>query len=378
MKNLQTTVKTYTISERAQIIYQTVVDIFDYTNTNEIVTPLSVVEEQVKELANPESIYLVPGAGIGTYVAALIKYGATPGNIYAVEISPAFERLGRRIFNRFGVNYVCADFLTWCPKMEFDVIVGNPPYQRLRDVRNTGAPLWPQFISKSMSLLKKDGILDFLVPATWMNRKLRGAWKFIAPYDLVYVDPDVKKFFPGVGGNGGTFSRLKLANRPYGGVTSVGGKFEINFHTEEIPENNRMFTSENLMFLQQIKDYILPLSVKSGPINPSINSEHWSPEKTITHIYETYYSGDPKRRSIWCDQPVGDYGKLKLVVASSGSIYETCEITSKGVGRQANYVMGTREELVLLRGLMLQEKSKLLCELKTAGNFTNPLSCIVK
>ena len=366
--------KTYTISERAQIIYQTVVDVFNYTNTNEIVTPLSVVEEQVKELANPESIYLVPGAGIGTYIAALIKYGATPSNIYAVEISPAFERLGGRIFNRFGVNYVCADFLTWCPEMKFDVIVGNPPYQRSREVRNVGTPLWPDFIEKSLKLVKDGGFVSLVVPFTWMQKNARSkAWKLIKQNDLVALNPNVDWAFPGVDTGGITI--ITLQKQLYGGKTKLPDGSTINI-LKPTPSNNKEWRSEMFEFLQTHQP--CDLHVHSGPINPSINSSHWSPEKTETHCYEIFYSSAKNRRSMWCDEPIGDYGKLKLAVPTYGDIYGTTKITTVGCGRQVEYVLGTQEDLERIQQKLFTTESKQLNSLMAYGAYHSPLSNIVK
>ena len=98
----------------------------------------------------------------------------------------------------------CEDFLQWQPEMQFDVIVGNPPYQRSREVRNIGAPLWPEFMEKSMDLLCDGGYLGFVIPATWLKRLNGKAWKVIKSNNLVSCDPDVKWAFPEVGGNGET------------------------------------------------------------------------------------------------------------------------------------------------------------------------------
>jgi predicted RNA methylase len=367
----------YTIIERSSRIYNTVAEIFNYSKSSDVVTPIELVRQQVKEV-KPTDKVCVPGAGIGTYVLALIEKGVEPSNITAVELDPKYYELGSAMFERFGVNYVNADFLSWKPEMQFDVIVGNPPYQKSREVRNIGAPLWPEFMEKSMNLLRDGGYLGFVIPATWMKRLNGKAWKVIKNNDLVSCDPDVKWAFPEVGGNGGTFSTILLRKGEYQETTSIKGKLSVNFHTDLLPTNNSEFKTESLSFLTSVQQQILKLDVKTGPVNPSINSDHYSSVQTNTHVYNVFYSGAPNRRSMWCDEPVGDYGELKLVVPNSGNVYDNMEITEKGAGRQTAYVLGTLNELEEIRDLLLSEKSQKLTRLMSEGNYVSPLSWVVR
>ena len=159
--------KTYTVTERAQTIYQTVVGVFDYNSSSDVVTPAALIESQIDSLPSLEGKILVPGAGIGSYVNALIQRGVKPGKIYAVEISPSYCRLGSRMFSRLGVNYILADYLTWDPKMQFDIIIGNPPYQAPRNEKGAKLyPLWKKFLVKSEQLLKPNGHMSLLVPSS--------------------------------------------------------------------------------------------------------------------------------------------------------------------------------------------------------------------
>jgi hypothetical protein len=276
------------------------------------------------------------------------------------------------------IHTTCADFLQWQPDVKFDVIVGNPPYQRDREVRNIGAPLWPDFIEKSMDILAEDGYLGFVIPATWMKRLNGKAWKVIKANDLVFCDPDVKWAFPNVGGNGGTFSVILLRKRVYQGSTRVRNSFSVNFHDDVLPTNNALFSEDNVEFLRQSGEKVMDLDVKEGGIKPSINSEHYSDVPTETHTYNIYYSGAPNRRSMWCDTPVGDVGKLKLVVPNSGNVYNNCEITEKGAGRQTSYVLGSQEELEQIMKSMMSKESKKLTELMAEGNYLFPLRWVVR
>jgi len=276
------------------------------------------------------------------------------------------------------VHTVCEDFLQWQPEMQFDVIVGNPPYQRPREVRNIGAPLWPEFLEKSMDLLCDGGYLGLVIPATWMKRLNGKAWKVIKKYDLVSCDPDVKWAFPGVGGPGVGFSTILLRKGNYGGTTLVNGGISVDFHNDVFPTNNLEFNGKALEFLASVKQRMLTLDVKSGPVNPSINSESYSSVPTDTHTFNVFYSGAPNRRSMWCDEPVGDCGKLKLVVPCSGNVYKNMEITEKGAGRQTSYILGTMEELQEIQQLLLTEESKKLTNLMAEGRFFSPLSWVVR
>lgn len=56
------------------------------------------------------------------------------------------------MFKRFGVNYVHTDFLTWEPKMKFDVVIGNPPYHK-----NKYSDFYVCFMQRAAKVLKDGG-----------------------------------------------------------------------------------------------------------------------------------------------------------------------------------------------------------------------------
>jgi len=120
------------------------------------------------------------------------------------------------------------------------------------------------------------------------------------------------------------------------------------------------------------------LTIYSGPVNPSINSDQWSTKQTRKHKYDTYYSGKEDRQDIYCDEPIGHYGEWKLVVPSNGSIYRTARITKQGVGRQGNYILGTKKRLQEILTLMNSDDSKRLNDIMREGGYNNALKYIVE
>ncbi len=146
----------YTISERARTIYNVVVSVYDFDKSSEVFTPCALVKEQVKDIP-PDSTVCVPGAGVGSYIVALLEVGVKPENIVAVELNPRYGEIGESIFERFGVNYVFADFLDWVPNMRFDYVIGNPPYGK-------NASLAVKFLNKAVELTDH---ISYVLPRTF-------------------------------------------------------------------------------------------------------------------------------------------------------------------------------------------------------------------
>ena len=146
----------YTIAERARKLYDISVDVCDIDRASDVLTPSDIVKAQVADI-DPASTVCVPGAGLGTYIVALLEHGVSPQNIYAVENGVRFGEIGAAMFVRLGVNYVQGDFLQWQPEMKFDVIVGNPPYGK-------NASLAVKFLNKAAEYSDH---ISFVLPRTF-------------------------------------------------------------------------------------------------------------------------------------------------------------------------------------------------------------------
>ena len=211
--------KTYTTAERARLIYQTAVPVFDYNSSSDVITPAGVIKSQLDTLPNLNGEILIPGAGIGSYVVELIERGVNPEKIHAVELSPAYFDLGNGMFSRLGVNYIQTDFLTWNPQMQFNIIIGNPPYQDSNNFAKNNK-LWMKFVFSSLKLLKKGGYLSMITPNSFVGRTLQPAkirTLLSTEHSLISVDHNADSYFKvGVG-----ICQWLAKKTPYGGVTLV-------------------------------------------------------------------------------------------------------------------------------------------------------------
>lgn len=95
--------------------------------------------------------------------------------------------------------------------LKFDVVVGNPPYQGLKEGSNS---IWKKFIDIAFKHARDGGVVSLVTPKGWLNDTK--AMKILRSNDLVYADLDCGIYFKGVGS---TFSWWLAFKRPNTGST---------------------------------------------------------------------------------------------------------------------------------------------------------------
>ena len=188
----------------------------------EVFTPIPVVEDMLNNLehaymkehggksifSEPQLKWLDPAVGIGNF--PIIVYQRLMGDkgveglksaipdeekrrkhilenmLYMCELTPKNVFVCRKIFcdKTYELNIYEGDTLKMNPQTEwgiskFDVILGNPPYNKGGIRSHTGKQLlegeksetiWPNFIEKSFEWLKPDGFLVFINPLSWLKK----------------------------------------------------------------------------------------------------------------------------------------------------------------------------------------------------------------
>ena len=111
---------------------------------------------------------------------------------------------------------VCTDFLQWEPDVQFDVIVGNPPFQETvgGKRKDQASNLWSKFWVKSLQFAEDDGVVSLITPTSWLSPSadLRGEykvsgktrlWDVFQGYSSVAQVTGIDSFFQGVGSSFG-------------------------------------------------------------------------------------------------------------------------------------------------------------------------------
>jgi hypothetical protein len=149
-------------------------------------TPFILVEDIINNMdkvdwSNPNLKILDPAFGFGTFLFVcylkLIEFHSEAhilnNMLYGIEIEPFRYTL---VKTKFAIkNLYLGDFLNPSDEIKrmlnmvkFDVIVGNPPYQKKVGPTKT-EPIWDKFVLKSFQLLKEGGYLSMVHPSGWRN-----------------------------------------------------------------------------------------------------------------------------------------------------------------------------------------------------------------
>ena len=86
--------------------------------------------------------------------------------------------------------------------VNFDVIVGNPPFQYRKKENSRSKVIWDLFIIKSIELLNDNGFLVFINPQGWReyNNRFKEVTSFMKEYNLIFLNMNsrnTEKYFPG-------------------------------------------------------------------------------------------------------------------------------------------------------------------------------------
>jgi hypothetical protein len=298
----------------------------------EVFTPIELVNEMLDNISesiwrNPESIFLDPCMGKGTFLIEIVRrltyiYGYTEvdakSRVYGYDVRVKYiNHLQRRGF----LNVRHKDFLSEIIKMKFDAVVGNPPFQD--STKTNSDKLWPFFIYKGFNLLKDNGVLSLITPDTWASGtksltesgRINFLDEIFTKYKTTQLRFDVKKFFPkqGVG-----FSSFSVINSPKVGDTNIINSVgvEFNYDIEGVKFLPKNFDPTTLDIIKKV----------IGVNSTKLYFKFYGKTKELTlsdveggqYIYK-YSNTSSNHSSKWGDRIGCGYGQKKVIYAYMGS-----------------------------------------------------------
>jgi len=331
------------------------------TNVRLINKMLDLIPEE--EYKNPNNKWLDPGAGKGNFAKAL--YDRLIFNfpsdyilknmIYMIEINPKNIKILREKFGE-EANIISGDFLSWNPKFEFDIIIGNPPYNsggkikvptnKKLNKRRDGSTIWHKFVRHSISLLKKGGILVMIIPSLWLRKDKAGMNEYILRYQVenvhCFTNTETNRLFHGKAQTPTCYFILRKQNT--NGIISLydkekGEKIEFMARAP-LPVNSISVIKKLLPFVEEVGNLkvIKTNMPRKNVLLSRTSSIAFSYKNIRTCVVHNKTS--PILKFEYSNEPLIYYGKRKLVLAHKmyGIPYYD-ESGEYGISNRDNYVI---------------------------------------
>lgn len=113
--------------------------------------------------------------------------------IYMIEVNPDNIFYLKEVFGEKS-NIIHTNYLNWDPTIQFDFIIGNPPYncngvkkvptKSNIDKKDDGKTVWCEFIKKNLSILKPNGMMNVVIPSIWMKPDKAGIYDLLLTYKI--------------------------------------------------------------------------------------------------------------------------------------------------------------------------------------------------
>lgn len=252
-------------------------------------TPMFVAEFMVSLIAKQkDALILDPCAGTGVFLNALVKAGYK--NIKAYEIDSTLPN-----YSPIEIEY--RDFLEVKPEEKYDVIIGNPPYVRWKNipkkwrdrfrndsywnyVMNGLSDLTYAFIYHSVNMLKEGGELIFITPIFWTEtvhgRRLRdylikrGHLELLINFNEMHIFKEVSS----------NIIIFKYVKTKYMKPVKI-----VNLHTKEhLTPAHLNKVKELLVKLDRGETYIREGIYEAFTHHPFRDDEPWRPVPSVVSI----------------------------------------------------------------------------------------------
>lgn len=230
-------------------------------SVSEVVTPDNVATELVNNL--PDDIcasdkFLDIASKTGEFANALLqKYGSRiKNNVYSIPTSGVTYECTRKIYKLLGmpVEHIYSDFTSYdlidttkneeilkeLRDMNFDTIIGNPPYQETM-AGTSDNPIYNLFYDNAFELCNKVSLITparYLfkagkTPKDWNEKMLNDEH-----FKVVFYEQDSSKLFPDTDIKGGLAITYRDANKNFGKIGFFTNYKELNGILEKVRKSN--------------------------------------------------------------------------------------------------------------------------------------------
>lgn len=382
----------------------------------EVFTPMDLVNSMLDKLpahvwTDKTLKWLDPANGIGNFPIAVYQRLMTTlkdkitsksqrkrhileNMLYMCELNKKNVTVCTSLFdinNRYKLNIHEGDFLQLKPKKvfnisKFDIIIGNPPYQKSNTVNNTSRGgtnnnLYLDFVKRSFELLKKDGYLLMIHPMNW--RKIN------APILPLFLNYDILSLSLNSGGD--KFINVSVKTDYYvvqksstdDLVTDVVCNYKNKTYVSKctIPPDltfiPNLYSATINSVLQKIADHPKALSYECV-LNSDCHKvrSHVNEGKTKIFKYKLYNTSG-KMFSHFSSRRHKDQTKQKVIMSNSGKLKPFYDKGEYGTTQDSMYILTkNKDEANRIIDALNSRLFSVMIDVCKWGNFRNEKALI--
>jgi hypothetical protein len=278
----------------------------------------------------------------------------------------AFDRQDDHELNTYFGSFLTKEFdehkkNVWGVE-KFDIVMGNPPFQKTESDDKRTYPLWDEFVDKSISLLNINGFLNFIHPGAWRNAKghFKKTQKLLRTKTFLIL-----KMFNSKKGKE-IFNKLvscdyyclqnKINDNEKTIITFEDG-ITLNIDIsklEAIP--SAKYQEINSIISKENQDKVEVLYSRS---NYGHDSRNISNVETDTHIYPVIYTikKNGEKRLIWSNTNKNGHFGIPKVIWSNGASFPIIDFTGEyGVSDYSYSIVDKPENLERICKAMKSKK----------------------
>jgi adenine-specific DNA-methyltransferase len=229
-----------------------------FKNSNDEPTPIECIEEMITKI--PESIFqnkdlkiLDPCCGCGNFFIPIVKKlrnniplkNIIENILYFNDINTDRINIVKKVFkeNKYKLNITKEDFLEFDNHTMYDLIVANPPYAKFLDNGKRTSKnhnLIGPFLTKSLEVLKDNGILLFITPDNWMSYSNRNKLiEELTSYQIHHLNiHTAKKYFKKIGSS---FTWYVIEKTSFYKKIEIQGTWKNKIYVDFVDSQKRKF-----------------------------------------------------------------------------------------------------------------------------------------
>lgn len=339
----------------------------------EVFTPIELVCKILDKIPesvwrNPNATFLDPCMRNGTFLLEIVRrlvyiYGYTEedakSRVYGYDIRVKYVNY---LMRRGLKNVRHKDFLNEIIEMEFDVVLGNPPYQIKVGDKKT-EPIWNKFVKKSFQICKENGYVSLIHPSGWrsVDGKFKDIQELIKSKNVSYLSINDEKKGIEVFGATTSFDWYVIKNETNNieitkVETSNGEIFDYNLNNLEFIPGGDFELFQSLVASDDEEKVTVLHSFSNYETRKTCMSKNNTNDFIYPCVYTIIKNGDIN--FYWSNtNENGFFGIPKIIWTNGMASQPTLDLNGDyGLTQFAYAIQDTPENLIKIREAMYSDK----------------------